>query len=95
MFLISMSPLAYSGPSTTRETVFSAGGVSRTPSSRSKRRAPLGQRSTTSVTLFGSEFSGWIQGRFPGLKTSGKPVTHSLAWMQRTGSKDTETPSAG
>ena len=90
-----MSPLAYSGPSGTREMTFLAGGVSTTPSSRSERRAPLGQRSTTSVTVSGSEFPGWIQGRFPGSKTSGSPVTHSLAWMQRAGSNDTEIPSAG
>jgi hypothetical protein len=34
MLLTSISPRAYSGPSTTRETTFSAGAFSRTPSAR-------------------------------------------------------------
>jgi hypothetical protein len=68
---------------------FSSGGVSRTPSSRSNRRAPLGQRSTTVVIASGSALSGCIQGRFSVSKTSGRPLTHSLAWMQRCRSNET------
>src|SRR5215210_252019 len=68
---------------------FSSGGVSRTPSSRSNCRAPLGQRSTTVVMESGSALSGCIQGRFSASNTSGKPLTHSLAWMQRCRSNET------
>src|SRR5215216_3139690 len=68
---------------------FSSGGVSRTPSSRSNCRAPLGQRSTTVVMVSGSALSGCIQGRFSVSKASGRPLTHSLAWMQRCRSNET------
>src|SRR5918993_1501176 len=68
---------------------FSSGGVSRTPSSRSNCRAPLGQRSTTVVMASGSALSGCIQGRLSKSKPSGRPLTHSLAWMQRCRSNET------